>query len=345
MGTRPRPAGVSTSGIDALNQLRELWDSRRVDENTPSLSDMESAIREVAGRYSNNRREEAELFDALHNSVQRWVEEENTPGTEPLARVELAPNEYFYHPTWGTDWFRRPDGRIDFKVSFRVIGNNHGNIEDFARTCHVNVILAEHRGALIVDEITEIVTDWPNQERPFVYNHPKDGTPNLYEMVENVANDNYQRIMAGGVPKPDFKVKVDAQGNRYTVKSLYFSGKTSASSPSGTPWRGYNPADVNRHWTIPREANFLVDFTPDMDTQEKLELLDRRGFIEHPSEDNRLRKPRLKIPMTPERQREIDSDPRNFDYPRLRMRPMPDIIAVVNVRGASMRDLLNRRDD
>lgn len=54
---------------------------------------------------------------------------------------------------------------------------------------------------------------------------------------------------------------------------------------SGEPWRDFNPTAMGRHWAISRSALASVIGTADaskMTTQEKLDLLDKEGFIYWP---------------------------------------------------------------
>ena len=53
---------------------------------------------------------------------------------------------------------------------------------------------------------------------------------------------------------------------------------------SGKPWHGYNPTNAGRHWAIPGKIARDLGIDEDMSTQEKLDALDRAGFIIHPDE-------------------------------------------------------------
>ncbi len=60
---------------------------------------------------------------------------------------------------------------------------------------------------------------------------------------------------------------------------------------SGKPWRDVNPTDIGRHWAVPNELlqQFTVNIS-NLTTQEKLDILDKNGFV-YWTKNN---KPRLK---------------------------------------------------
>ena len=62
---------------------------------------------------------------------------------------------------------------------------------------------------------------------------------------------------------------------------------------SGEPWRGVNPTEVGRHWAVPRAVvtEMLPNDADGLTSQEKLELLDKAGFVYWPP---RGRIPRFK---------------------------------------------------
>jgi DNA modification methylase len=71
----------------------------------------------------------------------------------------------------------------------------------------------------------------------------------------------------------------DERGS-YRLSDLTANGVRQGSSGEG--WRGFNPTDMGRHWGVPKA---IVDTLADperaaeMTTQEKLDLLDKAGFI------------------------------------------------------------------
>lgn len=71
---------------------------------------------------------------------------------------------------------------------------------------------------------------------------------------------------------------------RYMPADLTGAGRTAGDS--GKPWRGYDPSTLGRHWAIPRKV--IEDLVgqaraSEMTVQEKLDLLDAKGFIHWPS--------------------------------------------------------------
>jgi site-specific DNA-methyltransferase (adenine-specific) len=71
----------------------------------------------------------------------------------------------------------------------------------------------------------------------------------------------------------------DAKG-RFQTDNLTAAGTRKGGS--GEPWRGINPTTKGRHWAVPVSVieNLVgVDKAPTLSTQEKLDLLDKEGFI------------------------------------------------------------------
>lgn len=77
----------------------------------------------------------------------------------------------------------------------------------------------------------------------------------------------------------------DARG-RYRTDNLTASGLRGGDS--GKPWRGIDPAQIGGHWKVNREAlESIVGavVAAKLNTQQKLDLLDRNGFIYWPTKD------------------------------------------------------------
>ena len=91
-----------------------------------------------------------------------------------------------------------------------------------------------------------------------------------------------------------FLDQIDENGERYKRTDLTGAGTTAGSS--GRPWRGINPSNKGRHWTIPEKvirelAGENVDLSK-LSSQKKLDLLDQNGKIHWPKKDGGM--PRLK---------------------------------------------------
>ncbi|MGA2505240.1 MAG: site-specific DNA-methyltransferase [Anaerolineales bacterium] len=72
----------------------------------------------------------------------------------------------------------------------------------------------------------------------------------------------------------------DDRGN-YRLSDLTGAG-TSGDANSSREWRGYSPAALGRHWAVPREIlDSIVEpqNVAQLNTQEKLDLLDQHGYI------------------------------------------------------------------
>ena len=77
--------------------------------------------------------------------------------------------------------------------------------------------------------------------------------------------------------------RYEDEGGRYRVSDLTGSG--TRQGDSGQPWRGINPTTAGRHWAVPRST--LVAAYPEEDlsalsVQERLDLLDKAGFVHWP---------------------------------------------------------------
>jgi DNA modification methylase len=88
----------------------------------------------------------------------------------------------------------------------------------------------------------------------------------------------------------------DARG-RYQADNLTANGIRGGHS--GKPWRGIDPTQIGRHWQVNKEAvESLVgkEAPGTMTTQEKLDLLDKNGFIYWPkkAEEGDAGRPRFK---------------------------------------------------
>jgi DNA modification methylase len=71
------------------------------------------------------------------------------------------------------------------------------------------------------------------------------------------------------------KYKYADERGRYRLSDLTAAGIRHGDS--GDAWRGFNPTPLGRHWGVP--AIDLDEASPDLTTQEKLDRLDRHGFI------------------------------------------------------------------
>ena len=77
----------------------------------------------------------------------------------------------------------------------------------------------------------------------------------------------------------------DARG-RYRTDNL--TAAELRGGDSGKPWRGIDPAQIGGHWKVNREAVASLvgaEQAAQMTTQEKLDLLDKNGFIYWPTKD------------------------------------------------------------
>lgn len=81
----------------------------------------------------------------------------------------------------------------------------------------------------------------------------------------------------------DFYRFID-EGGRYRLVTL--TGAGTRTGDSGKPWKGIDPTTSGRHWAVP--ISVLKEATPDVDlsnmsTQQKLDLLEAKGFIVWPA--------------------------------------------------------------
>jgi DNA modification methylase len=77
----------------------------------------------------------------------------------------------------------------------------------------------------------------------------------------------------------DVKYRNEDDRGKFRLSDLTAAGTTGGDSSKS--WRGFDPAPLGRHWAVPRAINSLApaDELARMSTQEKLDLLDNRGFI------------------------------------------------------------------
>lgn len=91
-----------------------------------------------------------------------------------------------------------------------------------------------------------------------------------------------------------FLDQVDENGERYKRTDLTGAGTSKGSS--GNPWRGINPSNKGRHWTVPDKVILSIlgkNADPSrLSSQQKLDLLDANGKIHWPKKKNGM--PRLK---------------------------------------------------
>ncbi len=79
------------------------------------------------------------------------------------------------------------------------------------------------------------------------------------------------------------------KGKRYQLVDLTGSG--TRTGDSGKIWKNVNPTDAGRHWAVPNELlSTLIDDFSNLNSQQKLDLLEENGFI-YWTKNN---KPRLK---------------------------------------------------
>ncbi|MFN2384659.1 MAG: DNA methyltransferase [Gemmatimonadota bacterium] len=107
-------------------------------------------------------------------------------------------------------------------------------------------------------------------------------------------SDNYVWRNPRSKPDPDyiaekFKKIDESSGRRFQDISL--TGAGVRAGESGTPWRGYNPTSLGRHWALPASATEELS-TPGASVQERLDFLDETGRIYWPR--GRKGFPRLK---------------------------------------------------
>ncbi len=76
----------------------------------------------------------------------------------------------------------------------------------------------------------------------------------------------------------------ETDGRKYRVDNL--TAAATRTGPSGQPWRGIDPTAVGRHWAVP--VNFVEELAgrqkaAEMNTQQKLDLLDQHSLIHWPA--------------------------------------------------------------
>jgi DNA modification methylase len=86
----------------------------------------------------------------------------------------------------------------------------------------------------------------------------------------------FQPYMKGHV---DGYFKKSDEKGRYWTNSL--TGAGTRNGESGSPWHGYNPTAVGRHWAVPGKIAEELGLSDDMTVQQKLDALDTAGFIDH----------------------------------------------------------------
>ena len=100
------------------------------------------------------------------------------------------------------------------------------------------------------------------------------------EFTWNKVYENYDKKYVN-----DFYRYLDEKG-QYRLVTL--TGAGTRAGDSGKPWRNVDPTSSGRHWAVPlnalKEAAGEID-TSKLTTQEKLDLLDSKGFIYWPSKD------------------------------------------------------------
>jgi len=72
---------------------------------------------------------------------------------------------------------------------------------------------------------------------------------------------------------------IDERG-RYWTNAL--TGAGTRTGQSGKLWQGYNPTAHGRHWAIPGKIIQELGIDEDLSVQEKLDELDKAGFVVHP---------------------------------------------------------------
>ncbi|MBL9052891.1 MAG: restriction endonuclease [Tabrizicola sp.] len=92
----------------------------------------------------------------------------------------------------------------------------------------------------------------------------------------------------------------DEEGNLFRARDL--TGAGLRSGDSGKPWRTYDPSENGRHWAISRDAlsgHFSDEDLGNLTSQEKLDLLDKKGLIYFPKAKSKTQMPmpRLKLPV------------------------------------------------
>ncbi len=74
------------------------------------------------------------------------------------------------------------------------------------------------------------------------------------------------------------------EGGRYWTNAL--TGAGIRKGLSGKNWRTFNPTGKNRHWAIPSKIIDYLGINPNLNTLEKLDLLEEAGFLLLPSKNS-----------------------------------------------------------
>ena len=78
--------------------------------------------------------------------------------------------------------------------------------------------------------------------------------------------------------------KSDARGNYW---SNALTGAGTRNGDSGKAWRTYDPTSVGRHWAVPGKVVAALGLDDCSSIQERLDLLDAAGYIDHPAEKSK----------------------------------------------------------
>lgn len=82
-----------------------------------------------------------------------------------------------------------------------------------------------------------------------------------------------------------YRYKDPETSKRFRVSDL--TGAGLRRGDSGKPWRGINPSEKGRHWAVPSMAFELLGIQKgNMSVQQRLDLLDDKGFIHWPKKDD-----------------------------------------------------------
>jgi site-specific DNA-methyltransferase (adenine-specific) len=93
--------------------------------------------------------------------------------------------------------------------------------------------------------------------------------PHCWNMVHQAYDEGYLGA----------KYRHEDERGTYRLSDLTAAGETKGDSSK--PWKGFDPAKLGRHWAAPRQANEIIPHRDweELNTQEKLDLLDKHGFI------------------------------------------------------------------
>jgi len=76
--------------------------------------------------------------------------------------------------------------------------------------------------------------------------------------------------------------RVDADGRKWQDVALTGGGSKSSDARSQQPWRGHRPPP-GRNWSAPRIVTDALELPRDMDVLEKLDAMDRAGYVHWPT--------------------------------------------------------------